>query len=439
MRCFKVPALFLIAVMAIPLALAEPQPVDGGVGGALQQAEAAVQRARASGLLSDEVLQQAQQIDPAVLAEMNQLVQSTEMQNRQRQAAAESLGWASPASDLGDAAIEQQVAQKERALAGAPEHDTAILFTLSMPEAALRELFTLSETQGVPIYLNGLAKGTSNIPQTLKLLQVLAERVGATPNVYINPTVFEELHVAAVPAMIVRSDSRKGVIYGLLDVDYAKQALASSDSAEEWADLGTHGQTYPVEELSLVDEMKRRLATVDWEGKKRQAVEGYWTKHQFNRLPRATETTGWYIDPTIRVKQDIRNGQGVTLAQAGEVLNPVTRLGISMSYVVIDGTDPQQVAWAATTLKTIKGQFQVMVSDMPTTKGGWDDLADLRRVLGAPVFMLPTEAVTRFKLTGIPALISTTNDGYLKVLQQALDTDGQPIPLLKTNAQLEAK
>ena len=433
MRCFK-PCWgcvgLVMALVSMLTAQAEPVGTDTSL---LEQTERAVADAKARGLLTDEVLQRAQHVDAAMIEELSKLTQQAAPALQQAQEEAmTTLGVAPPNAEQ---ALANQIEQRQRAMTG---KETAILVSFSMPESLLIDLMRTSAESGTPLYINGMLKGTTNLKETLVHLQKLAAKADVTPNIAVNPLMFEEHEVSAVPAVIIREGDATGIMWGVLDLAYVEAQFQSAKKAGATTDLGVNGQTFPVAEKSLIVEMKERLAKVDWQGKQQAAIAGYWRKHQFNELPRATETSTWYIDPTIRVKSDITNAKGEVLARAGEVFNPIRRTGVTMTYLVVDGRDEQQVAWAKEQVRVIRGMFQIMLSGMDTQQDGWLELARLRKEFGAPVFMLPREAVTRFQVGHVPVRVDTTPDAYLKVTEVALDAMGKPIPeRIKANAKME--
>nr|MBG9386379.1 conjugal transfer protein TraW [Klebsiella pneumoniae] len=99
--------------------------------------------------------------------------------------------------------------------------------------------------------------------------------------------------------------------------------LAREVDNGEKGDLGVKGPVEKISEPDLIDVAKKRLANIDWEEKKKQAIERFWTKQNFNELPRAPKSRTREIDPSVMITSDISTPDGTVFAHAGDVINPL--------------------------------------------------------------------------------------------------------------------
>jgi len=304
------------------------------------------------------------------------------------------------------------------------ENDTVILISMSMPEKLILSAMRVSENKGVPIYLNGMVKGTKNITESQKVIITLAQEAGLKPKIALNPLAFREYDISAVPVVIIQKEGQVAIKYGMLNVDYVyEEAITKfSESKEEVIHLATSGKLYKIEEKDLIEEIKDRFNQKNWANKKDEAIARFWKHTKLNSLPNATEDAAWYIDPTVRVTKDIRNANGDIIAKAGEVKNPLKEFSMKMTYFIINPTEEKQVQWVKDKLSTITGQFQLMITHIDRNKG-WEHFSQLRKSLDVPIFVMPKEVPERFGVKAVPTMVKTTTDGYLKVSQVNLDFD----------------
>ena len=119
------------------------------------------------------------------------------------------------------------------------------------------------------------------------------------------------------------------------------------------ADLGVHGQIWPVTEANLLERIAAELGRAEADGRlaafnsrlKDQAT-GAFTNRPALALARVTKPSHRLFDPTITVRRDIRDHQGRIIVAAGTTLNPLDRLPLDTALVFIDGRDPDQLAFA---------------------------------------------------------------------------------------------
>lgn len=298
------------------------------------------------------------------------------------------------------------------------EEDAVILISMSMPEELVLSAMRASEDNNIPLYLNGMVKGSKTITDSQKLIIMLAQKAGISPRVAINPLVFRKYNISAVPAVVVRDGNRVAVKYGLLNVDYVvEEAITKfADSSEEVLELGMTGKVYQIEEKDLIEEIKERFNQKNWENKKDEAIARFWKHTKLNGLPNATEDAIWYIDPTVRVTKDIRNAEGDLIALAGEVKNPLKQFPMQMTYFIINPNEPKQIVWLQKKLSNVKGQFQLMITHIDRNRG-WEHFKELRETLAVPIFVMPKEVPKRFGVKAVPTIVETTQDGYLKIIQ----------------------
>lgn len=309
-------------------------------------------------------------------------------------------------------AIDSLPGEKERVdlLQGS---DGALFISFSMPRRALIDSFKMAEEHNLTILLRGLEKGATHISSTMKLIQTLSAAAKVEPNVGINPLRFTEFNVTSVPTIVLKDLSNYIVAPGTLNVDYVKEQFKSTQGNSRLEPLG---QLFEIDEPDMIEQMKTAAEKIDWKKKQIAAKQRFWKKYKMHELPTSLENKQWLIDPSLRVTKDIKNAEGEVLARAGETTNPLKRFPMQLSIFVINPYIESQLVWLKEQLSNVSGQFQVHLTHMDKDNG-WDDLAKFREQLGAPMFILPKQAIDKFKLQATPSKVQTQTNGFLLIQQ----------------------
>ncbi len=129
------------------------------------------------------------------------------------------------------------------------------------------------------------------------------------------------------------------------------EALLLTASTLAYAEhLPAIGPTYPIQEESALDLVKRKLAEKHRSGElKRLQDQAMQRSMNSLRHPMPVRDLGtvkqrarhWF-DPSIVVPQDVLSPDGQLLAKAGTRINPLAILSLSKRLVFFDGRDPVQ-------------------------------------------------------------------------------------------------
>ena len=119
-------------------------------------------------------------------------------------------------------------------------------------------------------------------------------------------------------------------------------------------DLGVRGETWPIAEPDLLEQIETRLAALELSGEtarfEREAVAR--ARAHVEAPPRvagvvpATEPRSWLFDPSIVVERDVAAPDGTVIAAAGTRVNPLLARPLSRDVLFVDGARAVEVAWA---------------------------------------------------------------------------------------------
>ncbi len=119
-------------------------------------------------------------------------------------------------------------------------------------------------------------------------------------------------------------------------------------------DHGVYGETFPVQEKSLLEVIKSKLQGLSDSGKLAEHQQ-HILKQTKEKAQRPTPATGitkttvprfFTYDPTITVPYDLMDHKGQVFHKKGTKVNPLETQSLRCSLLFIDGDDAGQVAWA---------------------------------------------------------------------------------------------
>jgi hypothetical protein len=292
---------------------------------------------------------------------------------------------------------------------------TYYFISLSMPKKMIYDVYQNLSKNEVVVF-RGPLKNESLVDLYDRLTKILLggnknksqDDVAQQLSMQIDPPRFRQCGVKSVPATCVVT--QKGVLtaHGILSGEYVKkQGNGEGQSV---------GKTWPVIEIDLEEEIKRRVMKITPEDLRRETINGLFVNRQYVKLPVAVKDNAFTFDPTvIRVEPFVVAGKEI--AQAGQKYNPIPD-GFDFSYVVLDATDSRQVNAALRVVKTLLAQkksVRVMVTDFSDYEKGFQVINELSNMFGTSVKIIDQLLVDSFRLKALPSVIESTKQGMVIV------------------------
>jgi conjugal transfer pilus assembly protein TraW len=169
-------------------------------------------------------------------------------------------------------------------------------------------------------------------------------------------------------------------------------------------DYGQHGALWPVIEPDLLAQIHKKLLALEASGEIAQQNEAL-KRQTITRVRRPAAVAGivpalrarrWVFDPTITVRDDIRDDQGRTIMAAGTHVNPLDTVPLRAPLVFLDGDDAAQLDWALARFGPTQAKFIL-------TKGAPLDLMKARQ--RRFYFDQGGKLVAHFAIRAVPAVV----------------------------------
>lgn len=141
-------------------------------------------------------------------------------------------------------------------------------------------------------------------------------------------------------------------IFAIAATDLHIQSHQTND--QKSIDIGTYGETFPIQEKNLLEVIKNKLQKLFESGQleTHQKAIAEKAKDQLNRpipvkgLDKTTNPRSFTYDPSITVPYDLKDHEGRVFHTKGTKVNPLETHSFKYPFLFVDGDDSQQVAWA---------------------------------------------------------------------------------------------
>lgn len=292
-------------------------------------------------------------------------------------------------------------------LPGASKPLKVVFVSFSLGDTALKGLFEEASGQDDALLVFRGAKPGQKLPALFADLKRLLKDIDPVPNIVIDPTRFQKWAVSSVPAMVIESDDKALLrVTGVSSLTWLNDKFKAGASG----DLGRLGDVYDIAEIDLLEEIKRRMAAIDWRQKQQQAIARFWEQQKFEVLPVALEDRERVIDMAVTAPRDLKAPNGQLIIRAGQTVNPLDKMAFGLCLVVFDATETSQVQWVHQSSCQDKKARVMYLTTSVSRQDGWDGLKSLETSLNSSVYLLTPDVRSRFQLQHVPSLVEQTGN-----------------------------
>jgi conjugal transfer pilus assembly protein TraW len=112
------------------------------------------------------------------------------------------------------------------------------------------------------------------------------------------------------------------------------------------ANLGVHGELFPVVEENLLERIRSKADCGIPEMVLDKLVALVEEPRVHRRLPNAVNSRSFEFDPSIVLKRDIPDGSGGVLYRRGHRLNPLDLVDLAAPLLFFNGSEESHLSWA---------------------------------------------------------------------------------------------
>ncbi|WAR43316.1 TrbC family F-type conjugative pilus assembly protein [Methylomonas rapida] len=287
---------------------------------------------------------------------------------------------------------------------------TLLFVSFSLSESALKSIFEeASGRDDVLLVFRGPKPG-QKLPALMADLKRLLKGIEPLPNIIIDPTRFQRWSVSSVPDIVVEQDGKARLhARGVSSLPWLDEQI----KAGKQGDLGALGDVGEITEIDLLEEIKHRMAAIDWKHKQQQAIARFWAQQKFEDLPTAQADRDRTVDLTITAPRDLTAPNGQMIVRAGQTVNPLAKMPFGLCLMVFDATVPAQVELIRHQSCQDKQARVMYLATQLSREAGWEDLKNLETLLKSPVYLLTPDVRRRFQLQQVPAIVEQAGNCLL--------------------------
>lgn len=311
---------------------------------------------------------------------------------------------------------------------------TFIFISYSLSDSEIKSILERQKSRkDVTLVMRGVPDGM-NIPDGVQRIQNLAAEVKPPVPIIIDPALFREYGISRVPAVVraMRSPETLGVtpdqtkprriatlvakVAGLDNDEWLKKQI----EAGERGDLGLQGNTKEIAEPDLIEEMKRRVALIDWQ-KKDEAAKRFWKKKEFKVFPTASEERLREIDPTILVEKDLTDLAGRPIRKAGDRVNPLQIRLFTQTIIIfnpVSEDEMERVEALRAKLREEGRRNVVLIATQIDKKADWDGYVALTDRLDSHVYLMTPEVEYQWRIEKTPAVVTADNNRHVFLVRE---------------------
>ncbi|MCD2450518.1 conjugal transfer protein [Methylicorpusculum oleiharenae] len=287
---------------------------------------------------------------------------------------------------------------------------TLLFVSFSLGDKVLKSIFEEAAGRDDVLLVFRGPKPAQKLPALMADLNRLLKDIDPLPNIFIDPTRFQRWSVSSIPAIVVEVDGKPRLqVRGVSSLAWLDEQL----KADKQGDLGTLGDVTKIAEIDFLEELKRRMASIDWKQKQQQAIARFWAQQKFEALPTAQADRNRTVDMTITVPRDLAAPNGQWIIRAGQTINPLDKMPFGLCLMVFDATVPAQVELIQhQSCQDKQARVMYLATSLPR-QSGWDSLKHLETTLKAPVYLLTPDVRSRFQLQQVPAVVEQSGNHLL--------------------------
>ncbi|EPK8021783.1 TrbC family F-type conjugative pilus assembly protein [Providencia rettgeri] len=283
-----------------------------------------------------------------------------------------------------------------------------VLVSASLSDKEIKDMMTdYDGRRDVSLVIRGVTDKAKLMDELTRWQQLVLDS-GAEVTVNLDPVIFKDNAVTAVPTIIHEKDGEfVASVSGISNIDFLKGKTGK---------LGTAGPTKEVVERSLLDMIEEGVKNLDFEQMKKDALNNYWPRQrqEFEVFPTVKKRATHTIDPTVIIPQDIVTPEGVVVAKKGKV-NPLDVIPFGQKLIVFDASVPWQRDFARHEYENTEPGINPILITTNVYGDGWDTFKDAAQHYGekARLYMIQPGMSERFGIEAVPSIVTADRKVFI--------------------------
>lgn len=283
-----------------------------------------------------------------------------------------------------------------------------VLVSSSLSDKEIKDMMTdFNGRKDVALVIRGVTEKSKLLEELTRWQQLVLDS-GSEVTVNLDPVIFKDNSVTAVPTIIHEKDGEfVASVSGISNIDFLKNKTGK---------LGTAGPTKEVIERSLLDMIEEGIKNLDFDKMKKDALDNYWPRQrqEFEQFPTVIKRAKHTIDPTVIIPQDIVTPEGIVVARKGKV-NPLDVMPFGQKLIVFDASVPWQRDFARQEYENTEPGINPILITTNVYGDGWDTFKDAAQHYGekARLYLIQPGMSTRFGIEAVPSTVTADRKVFI--------------------------
>lgn len=286
-----------------------------------------------------------------------------------------------------------------------------VFVSQSMGDAGLKNAFAFGRERLDVVYVfRGFAPGQDLGGLHQKIAELLERDKAKVVNIQLNPPAFIEHGITSVPSIVKLDENGKLIakVSGVANPDWLEERIVGGDKG----DLGKYGLPAGIIELDLVEEMKSRIASLNFDDEQEKAKARFFEEMEVIGLPYAKEKRRRDIFPNMTVMEDVFDHEGKIRYRKGEVISMKEHLPMAPVLVVFNSQDIYHVEFAKNIAARFPNKNVILMTTEVDRAGGFASYLQQEREIGRPVYLLTPDVKSTFGIEKVPTLVQPLSDRF---------------------------
>ena len=306
-------------------------------------------------------------------------------------------------------AIREVVSTPDLNVADKEKTEIFLYITLGDPGSAERRsaekyIKSMAGVENLTVIFRGLPSDCRGFGDAIKLVGHMLDGVKPKTNVQLDPMRFKNNGVDVSPMIMVEHNNTPIVwAKGVTSPEWILEKMEQGYTG----DLGVRGEVTGLAERDMFDEIASRIDAVDWNEKKEQAKQRFWTSFKYVNLKTTDTPETFAITTQYIATKDIQGANGEYIVRKGEAIDIFDHINPTFYLVIFDASDERQIQKAVELGKRAEQSYRVkyIASRIPNPDKGWDEYSRISKILGHNLYLLYPDLAKNFNLQHVPSTV----------------------------------
>lgn len=298
---------------------------------------------------------------------------------------------------------------------------TYIAITANLTSAFIGQIIDrYKDNEDVILILKGPDKNDKVITDVFKRIIGTKSLNNNIANIQIFGGIFEKFNITKAPSMIKKRKNIFFVAVGVSDNTWFNKKIDEYLKKNTNPKIGgvvnfnvDSGKSTKVSEISLREFLQQKMAKVDWDAQKENAVKNFWKKLDGEHLKAASADRERVVDLTVYIQKDVYHptNKSKIIYHKGQAIKPNYSIPFNRAIIVFNPNLPKQIVFAEKQRDKYEkeGLKTILILDQLPKKNKKEFIFELMTKFNQKIYLLKKMLKNAYELEFTPSVITEEN------------------------------